>query len=109
MLVEGPGGGARFLKVLCGVKMDTPKTFAASVVEKMVREAVAAEREACAKVADSFRDMWREEDSGGSAAAYGIALAIRDRTPERGGDATTGSGAARPRGAPPPSNKGNAT
>lgn len=108
------------------MNLPAPKTFAASVVEKMVREAVTAEREECAKIADGFRDMWREEDSGGSAAAYGIALAIRNRsssdppsvvrsaygmdlrTPERGGDATTGSGAARPRGAPP-SNEGNAT
>jgi hypothetical protein len=40
--------------------MDAPKTFARSVVDKMIAEAVAAERERCAAYVEDYLRTWND-------------------------------------------------
>ena len=56
--------------------------------QEWVRRLVAAEREACAKIADRYQDDARDSefDTGVLSARAGIASAIRARSTENGGE-----------------------
>jgi hypothetical protein len=135
MMLLAPDGGALIPRMFCGGRtMDDTKREAAQKVcdhcggvthgdepddefhdntcPHRCDAAVAAEREACAKIADEQRELWHSNErvspdyAGGSAASFAIATAIRKRseeTPEHGGDVVddAGPGGDRPSQPPP--------